>query len=278
MAWRRIAALGSAAAWASGFQRRIAAAGRRAARFWNEGAVWALIAILAVRLSAAAVARPARGRWTIGVVALAVAIATFEYAGRTAVSDLKPHAIASAATRLNVGAEDFASFNKWKKGVEQALNAAKIRERARQQDESVSDSAGAPTQGSQTPQDALAPIDLGIAQEVAGLQAKTLNQNGPSSAANEGRVAAAAETGLANESTGTKGPEQSGQNPVFGTAGAVPMRGFVDPIPSGRLNAQPWRPSVHAWGRGHWRERRHRWAYFRLMGVARSFPYVLSVR
>ena len=57
MAWRIIGAVRSAGVWAFGFQRLIAAAGRRAVRFWNECAVCAPIAILTVRPSGVAVAR-----------------------------------------------------------------------------------------------------------------------------------------------------------------------------------------------------------------------------
>jgi hypothetical protein len=245
--------LGTAAVWVSAF-------GRAAARIWNGTVLCALIVILIMRIAVAAIASNP-GRWTIAAIGLAatIPVGAFEYqlhyAGWT---------VAPAARTTNGGAEDFASFNQWKRSIEQTLKEAEAREH---RDRARPDNAGeATTLGDILQEEAVA---AATGREVAKLEANSLYQKNESNAASDTEKAAATEVNEDRPAQTTKEPEPLSRSPVIDNGGAVPTDGEV---------VTPRRPSGHAWGRGHWRGRHYGWRYYRMTGVARAFPFALSVR
>ncbi len=285
------AALGRAAAYASVF-RRIAHPGGETGRLWKGAILCGLIVILAMRLAMAGIAGFVREARTIGIIGIAatISLAIFEYqslyAGRTAINDPRPRSTSAAAQEPEIvpaagttsrSAEDLASFDRWKSGVEQALKAAEVRGHARQQGGARPDNAGEAIEPKHMPeQQAATPIDVGLAREAAKVQANALNQMNEGDATSETKDAAATGTGAADEAKSTKQPGPFSQS--RGVDDARPVPTYHRSVALGR-EAPPWRRRIaHVWGRGRWRGRRYGWTYYRLTGVARGFPYVLSVR
>jgi hypothetical protein len=157
-----------------------------------------------------------------------------------------------AVRTTNDGADDFASFNRWKRTVEETLKAAALRE---QRDQAKSGTAGEATKPIDVLQDEPdPPIDLGIDREVARLQKNTWTGKAAINEAPE-------------EDRQTKDQDPFSRSPV------------IDPVSSGHLEEPQWRhPTRRAWGKGRWHVRHYGWGYYRLIGVARAFPFVLSVR
>jgi hypothetical protein len=243
----------TATAWASGFARS-------ATRVWNGAAFFVLILILIVRIPIAAIAS-VTGRKTVAIAGLTAAsfVGAFEYQSQYA------RWIGAPTVRTaNDGAADFASFNRWKRSVEEALKAAALKEQRDQAKSSAVNEATRPNDVLQREADS--PIDLGIYREVARFQANNLSQENESDNPHEtGKTAAINEAGAAKEGRLTKQMEESepfSRSPV------------IDPVSSGRLEAPPSRRlSRHAWGRGRWHGRHYGWG---LMG--RAFPFALFVR
>jgi hypothetical protein len=198
------------------------------------------------------------GRKTIAIAGLAAA----SFVGASEYQSYYARWVGTPAGRTsNDGAGDLANFNRWKRGVEETLKAAALRE---QRGRTTSSTAGEATK----PNDVLqketdSPIDSDIYREVGRQQANTLSQE--NDGANETGKAAAINEAGAKESVltkQTKEPESFSRSPV------------IDPVSSGRLEAPPSRrPSRHAWGRGRWHSRHYGWG---LMG--RAFPFALFVR
>lgn len=229
------AILETAATWTSGF-------GRSAAFLWNGAVLWVLV---------------------VTGLAAASFVGAFEYQSRYTGWTGTP-----AARTTNDGVENFASFNRWKTSVEEALKAAALRE---QRDRAKSSTAAGATKPNDVLQDeAASPSDLGIDREVARMQANTLNQENESNDAKEtGKAAAIKEASAATErgpTEQTKEPEPFSQSPV------------IDPVSPERLDLPQWRHGRRAWGRGRWHGRHYAWSYNRLIGVARAFPFAVSVR
>jgi hypothetical protein len=100
----------------------------------------ALIIVFVLRLVSALVSKTFSGKRAIWVIVLAFAIPLGAFAyqaqrGWRAMSGKFDDGQTNASTGpTGYGAENFAGFNNWKRGVEQALKDAKAREEARQQD------------------------------------------------------------------------------------------------------------------------------------------------
>jgi hypothetical protein len=287
------AALGIAAACASNFRRRIFGASGESDRLWKGAALCVLIVVLATRLAAAAVASLFRDRGTIGFTGIAAAIvfATFAHLShhgvQTGMGEFGPRAtpapvrgpeIAPAAERKKQSPNNVVSFNVWKAGVEQALEAAKVKDSARQQDGAKPDSAGEAAQPSGLPQEkATAPIDLGVAREVANVRPNGLIRNESASASETKQASATEAASDAKPTEEPKEPESLSQSPAADASGTVSTYG--GPVPREGREERPWpRRIAHVWGRGRWRGRHYGWTYFRLTGVGRAFPFVLSAR
>jgi hypothetical protein len=239
-----------AAAWASVF-------GGSATRLWNGAVLCALVVILIIRIPLVAIASTT-GKKTIAIAGLAAAgfVGGFEYQSHSARWTGTP-----AVRTSNDGAGDFASFNRWKRSVEETLKAAALREQRDRAKSSTADEATKPNRVLQSEADS--PIDLGIYREVAMLQANTLSQE--NDGANEtGKAAAINEAGA----------KEGGLTEQMKEPGPFSRSPVIDPVSSGRLEATPSRRSSrHAWGRGRWHGRHYGWG---LMG--RAFPFALFVR
>jgi hypothetical protein len=286
--------------------REIAARGASCVRRGIAGArildgvvLCALIVIFALRLASAGVARLVAGSRAIAVLGFAAAI-PLGAVGYQAQQAWHAEEIGIWAGTRDDGAEEFAGYNRWKRGVEQTLKEAEVREQARRHDEAKAEEARESAARAQLQAEiAPPPIDVGISEEVAALraerepQAETLNEQ--SKAASEAREAYAAsptqEPNAANPTNGTSGPVPFSNSPLTEDQEPVPMEAPPGPmtvpvgpaspsaaVPPEFYDGPPWHHmGGHGWGRGHWRGGRHRWAYFRLTGVGRGFPFVLRL-
>ena len=114
------------------------------------------------------------------------------------------------------------------------------------------------------------PIDLSIVQEVEKQQAEAGKEG--NEAKNGSEAKEADEMKLTKE---TKVMDRSANSPVIdgretdstnGPTGAIPLARPEEP-PSQHVRR-------HSGERGHWRGRPYRWAFYRLTGVARAYPFV----
>ena len=114
------------------------------------------------------------------------------------------------------------------------------------------------------------PIDLSIVQEVEKQQAEAGKEGNEAKNGSESK--GADEMKLTKE---TKVMDRSANSPVIdgretdstnGPTGAIPLARPEEP-PSQHIRR-------HSGERGHWRGRPYRWAFYRLTGVARAYPFV----
>jgi hypothetical protein len=253
----------------------------------------ALIIVFALRLTAGVVSRPftrKRAIWLI-VLAVAVPLGAFAYqaqhAWRGASGNFDRGRTNASIGSTGYGTEDFASFNKWKRGVEQTLKEAESREEDRQRDRKKAQASVGATEVSIGPAQEVgaARLDSGIAQALAERRAenKSANNEDEASVASPTRNANAAND--ANRANGTKEWEPQVDSPMAADVETRPMkvpRGGPSVSLSAVSPGLQWRPWRHGhgyvWGREHRSGGHPGWAYHRLNGVARAFPYVLSVR
>jgi hypothetical protein len=273
-----------------GIASRISAAIRA---IFGRAVACALIIILASRLTAAVVSRLFTGKRSIWVIVLAVAIplGTLTYqaqhAWRASSGNLDRGRTNASIGSTGYGTEDFASFNKWKRGVEQALKAVESREEGRQRDGGKAQASLDATQASNIAEQTAGAtrIDLGIARALAERRAENPNANYEVEA---GVASATRNANAANDAKRANAAEES--EPPVDSPLAADVETRPRNVPGGRtsvplaavspgLHWQPWRHGRgYVWGRGHRSGRHPGWASHRLMGVARAFPYVLSVR
>jgi hypothetical protein len=281
-------ALRAAVAWVSDFRRRKADADLGAARVWHGALLCAVILVSVARLGLSGIARLLQGRWAIGAIGLAVALpfGVFEYhyhdwqkamnepkaRGYAASAPLEEGGIAPAGRKTNESTEENARLGEWKRSVEEAVKKAEVREQSRQQDGvKAQEGDGVTKRKDLRPQQGDAPpIDLGIAQEVEKPQAEAAKER--NEAKNTSEAIEANETKLTKE---TKAIDLSANSPAIDGRETGSMTGPTDAIPLGRREEPPSRNiGRHSWERGRWRGRHYRWAFYRLTGVARAFPYV----
>ena len=281
-------ALRAAVARVSGFRRRVADPDVGAARVWHGALLCAVILVFVARLGLSGIARLLQGRWAIAAIGLTVALpfGVFEYRyhdwqkamnepkarGYAASAPLGNEGIAPAGRKTIESTEENARFDEWKRSVEEAVKKAEVREQTRQQDGvKAQDGDGVTKRKDLRPQQEEAPpIDSGIAQEVEKRQAETVKEG--NEAKNASAPKEANETKLTKE---TKVTDLSANSPVIDDRETDSLNGPRGPIPSGRPEEPPSRHiGRHSGERGHWRGRHYRWAFYRLTGVARAFPYV----
>ena len=276
------------AAWMSGFRRRMAGADLGAARLWHAAILCALIFIFASRLGLRGISRLVQGKWAIGVIGLAVALpfGAFEYhhhdwqkamnepkaRGHATSAAVGEAEIAPAGGKTNESTEEHPRLDAWKRSVEEAVKEAEVRDHARQQDgANTEEGVGVTKRKGLRPQEEEAPpVDLGIAQDVAKRQAVTMKQG--NDAKNTSEAKEANETKLTKETKvidlSANSPDIDGRetDSTNGPTGAIPLARPEEP-PSQHIRR-------HSGERGHWRERHYRWAFYRLTGVARAYPFV----
>ena len=114
------------------------------------------------------------------------------------------------------------------------------------------------------------PIDLGIVQEVEKQRAEAGNEG--NEAKNGSEAKEADETKLTKE---TKVMDLSANRPVIDGRETESTNGPTGAIPLARPEEPPWQHiRRHSGERGHWSGRHYRWAFYRLTGVARAYPFV----
>jgi hypothetical protein len=273
-----------------GIASRIAAAIRA---IFGRVVACALIAVLAPRLTAALVSRLLSAKRAIAVIVLAVPIPLgalayqAQHAWRAASGSFDRGNMKASVGSTGYGMEDFASFNKWKRGVEQTLKEAQSREQARQRDGGKAQASVDAKEVSIGPTHEVgaARIDSGIARALAERRAETPSANDEGEAIVGRAMRNANAANDANRANDTKESEPPVDSPS--AAGletrptTAPGAGMSVPLAavSPGLHWQPWRHGRgNVWGRGHRGGRHPGWAYYRLVGIARAFPYVLSIR
>jgi hypothetical protein len=108
---------------------------------------------------------------------------------------------------------------------------------------------------------------------------RSISSSAPCEAGNEGNEAKngseakeAGETKLTKE---TKVMDLSANSPVIDGRETDSTNGSTGAIPLGRPEEPPSQHiRRHSGERGHWRGRHYRWAFYRLTGVARAYPFV----
>ena len=114
------------------------------------------------------------------------------------------------------------------------------------------------------------PIDLSVVQEVEKQQAEAGNEG--NEAKNGSEAKEADETKLTKE---TKVMDRSANSPVIDGRETDSTNGSTGAIPLARPEEPPSQHTRrHSGERGHWRGRHYRWAFYRLTGVARAYPFV----
>ena len=114
------------------------------------------------------------------------------------------------------------------------------------------------------------PIDLSIVQEVEKQQAEAGNEGNETKNGSEAKEAD--EMKLTKE---TKVMDRSAKNPVIDGRETDSTNGPTGAIPLARPEQPPSQHiRRHSGERGHRRERPYRWAFYRLTGVARAYPFV----
>ncbi|MBV9287115.1 MAG: hypothetical protein JO288_04705 [Hyphomicrobiales bacterium] len=202
--------------------------------------------VLALRLASAGVSRLSTGKRAIRVIALAVAIplGAFAYEARhawlAATGDFDRGQTNASTGGAGSGAEDFASFNNWKRSVEQALKDAEARE-TRQQNAAKArqgaDETKAPDAAAQ--QAGEARLDLSIAREVAKRRAETLGAGDEDKAAAGTKAASAASaTEEANAANGAKRATETRKSGPFSESPLTADAREEQPGSAGRFDGQ----------------------------------------
>jgi hypothetical protein len=224
---------------------------------------------------------------------VAIPLGVFGYqaqdAWRATTGDFGSRQTKASTGTTRYGTEDFASFNRWKRGVEQALKDEEAKDQARRHDAAkATESVDAIMTANVARQEA-APTtrDLGIAREAAKQREETLSAN------NEDEATSGAEAASPPHSTpdtiGTTDAQRANttrQGPSWTEGQETNLTNVPGPInvaqaaaSQGLHEAIPWRHTHRqGWGRRYGMGSRLGWGYHRLIGVARAFPYVLSVR
>jgi hypothetical protein len=180
----------------------------------------AVTIVFALRLVSAGVSRLCTGKGAIWLIALAVVIplGTFayqtQYRRRAATADFERAQTNAPTGSTRRGTEDFASFNKWKRSVEQTLKDAEARERPRQEDvakaqESI-DETKAPDRAAQEARGARLDLRIGHGASAASAT-KEANAANEAKRSDKNRATETKESGPFSDSpTADAREEQSG--------------------------------------------------------------------
>jgi hypothetical protein len=269
----------------------MADADTRAAYFWQGAALCALVFAFSARWGLRGVSRLARNRWAAGVAlaALLVAIAGYQFhrAGEKAASNptvrgqaasalLREERTGPAAEKRSGGTaetQETARTDDWKRSVEAAVKNAEVKVQARQQNgEKAGEEGAAPKQSEFRPENEEAiPLDLGILQMVERQRDETLNAGNATDEASATKDASESKLAM-NHS------EPPADSSAIGGRQTDSMRSPAGAVSPARNEERALRRiGALSRERGHWRGRHFRWAAYRLVGVARAFPYVWYV-
>jgi hypothetical protein len=246
-----------------------------------------LIVLHAARLGLAGAWRLVPGKWAIGVLAVAVSFGAFEYqshhAWRTAMNNPETRGQAAPASpreeemtpaggKTIESAEEKLRLERWKISLEEAVNNAVVKGQDRQNEGVIGgDGDATPKRTNFRPQEeASLPMDLAVVREVERKRAEASELE--SAAKETSETKEANEAKLTPETKETAPPSQS---PVVATRETDSTDGPAVAGAPESTQGPPSRPTRrHLRERGHSRGGPYRWAYTRLVGVARAFPKV----
>lgn len=229
-----------------------------------------------------------RAIWGIGlsVVLLGAFAYQAQHTRRAVTGDFDRWQTKASTGNTGYGTEDFASFNRWRRNVEQALKDLEAKDQARRQEAAkAQESVDATITANIAAQ--VARVDLGVGREAAKRRAETSSGNNEDDAGAGAEVANPART--TRDTNGTDGAQWA-NNTRAGPSWTSQETNLAN-VPVGQTNVAqaavspglhqgiPWgHMRRHGWGRRYGMGSRLGWGYQRLIGVARAFPYALSVR